>query len=228
MKIINEIILPFIKTILTKLCFVAKLLLSQNEHLLEGGVRQGHPQHGELDQLDVRQEGFQNQHCSDETREKREREMKYRGGRKCVRLFWGKTEEMWKKWEGRRGWRRKKAKWEKLRISRNKTSLRMSPTLLWTFDWATLGLRRHLWSTTTSTRCGMRNSELRFVIKAEKCACPIINNVLHKQSHIQVCHRADILEFDVRDKDHAYTEEIGKVIEEKRFKFKLTFKSDWR
>ena len=46
----------------------------------------------------------------------------------------------------------------------------MSPTLLWTFDWATLGLRRHLWSTTTSTRCGMRNSELRFVIKAEKCA----------------------------------------------------------
>ena len=28
----------------------------------------------------------------------------------------------------------------------------------------------------------------------------------------QVCHKADILEFDVRDKDHAMTEEIGKVI----------------
>ena len=26
-----------------------------------------------------------------------------------------------------------------------------------------------------------------------------------------MCHRADILEFDVRDKDHAMTEEIGKV-----------------
>ena len=28
----------------------------------------------------------------------------------------------------------------------------------------------------------------------------------------QVCHKADILEFDVRAKDHAMTEEIGKVI----------------
>ena len=80
MKIINEIILPFIKTILTKLCFVAKLLLSQNEHLLEGGVRQGHPQHGELDQLDVRQEGFKINIV--QTRpERRER------GGKCTRLF---------------------------------------------------------------------------------------------------------------------------------------------
>ena len=26
-----------------------------------------------------------------------------------------------------------------------------------------------------------------------------------------MCHKANVLEFDVRDKDHAYTEEIGKV-----------------
>ena len=224
MKIINEIILPFIKTILLQNCCWAKMSIcfkvesAKDIPNMESWISSMYDKKVfKINIVQTRPE-----------RREREREMKYRGGRKCMRLFWGKTEEMWKKREGRRGWRRKKAKWEKLRISRNKTSLRMSPTLLWTFDWATLGLRRHLWSTTTSTRCGMRNSELRFVIKAEKCAWPIINNVLHKQSHIQVCHRADILEFDVRDKDHAYTEEIGKVIEEKRFKFKLTFKSDWR
>ena len=33
----------------------------------------------------------------------------------------------------------------------------------------------------------------------------IFNNIF------QVCHKANVLIFDVRDKDHAYTEEIGKV-----------------
>ena len=28
---------------------------------------------------------------------------------------------------------------------------------------------------------------------------------------VEVCHKADLLVFDVRDKDHAYTEEIGLV-----------------
>ena len=43
----------------------------------------------------------------------------------------------------------------------------------------------------------------------------VIDNDLNpewdEKFRIEVCHRADILEFDVRDKDHASTEEIGKV-----------------
>jgi len=43
----------------------------------------------------------------------------------------------------------------------------------------------------------------------------IIDNDLNPQWNetfkIEVCHKANVLEFDVRDKDHAYTEEIGKV-----------------
>jgi len=38
-----------------------------------------------------------------------------------------------------------------------------------------------------------------------------LNPVWNEKFRIEVCHRADILEFDVRDKDHAMTEEIGKV-----------------
>ena len=128
-------------------------------------------------------------------------------------------------------------KWEngirERRRLRADASLRMWPTLLWMFGWGTLGLQRHPSSTTTSTRCGMKSSGLRFVIKRhhqwhgqihhrhqrrtatdddQQCSQHSVE-MLHIQSDggSQVCHRADILEFDVRDKDHAYTEEIGKV-----------------
>ena len=153
MKIINEIILPFIKTILLQNCCWSKMSIcfkvesAKDIPNMESWISSMYDK--KVFKINIVQ-----------TRpERRER------GGKCTRLFWGKTEEMWKKREGRRGWRRKKAKWEKLRISRNKTSLRMSPTLLWTFDWATLGSQRHLWSTTTWTQCGMKSSELRFVVK---------------------------------------------------------------
>ena len=46
--------------------------------------------------------------------------------------------------------------------------------------------------------------------RIEVAACSLDYNSPPDRKH-QVCHRADILEFDVRDKDHAMTEEIGKV-----------------
>lgn len=38
-----------------------------------------------------------------------------------------------------------------------------------------------------------------------------LNPEWNETFRIEVCHKADMLIFDVRDKDHAYTEEIGKV-----------------
>jgi len=38
-----------------------------------------------------------------------------------------------------------------------------------------------------------------------------LNPVWNESFKIEVCHKSNVLVFDVRDKDHAYTEEIGKV-----------------
>ena len=50
----------------------------------------------------------------------------------------------------------------------------------------------------------------KFRIEVAACSLDLTTLLLTDRKH-QVCHRADILEFDVRDKDHAMTEEIGKV-----------------
>ena len=51
--------------------------------------------------------------------------------------------------------------------------------------------------------------------KARIAKTAVIDNDLNPKWNetfrIEVCHRADTLVFDVRDKDHAYTEEIGVV-----------------
>ena len=51
-----------------------------------------------------------------------------------------------------------------------KPFLRTWPTLLWTCDLGTRGLRRPRWSTTTSTQCGTRSSGSRWVLAPLICA----------------------------------------------------------
>ena len=52
--------------------------------------------------------------------------------------------------------------------------------------------------------------------KARIAKTAVIDNSLNPKWNewfkVEVCHRADTLIFDVRDKDHAYTEVVGEVI----------------
>ena len=79
---------------------------------------------------------------------------------------WGiKEKDKCRGQENSEGWKRIIGKIKEMDGSSFRMNLRMSPTPLLMFGWATLGLPRPLWSTMIWTRCGMRSSELRFVLQ---------------------------------------------------------------